>query len=122
MSVINEIRKTKPFGMKRVLLKFAITAICGLIFSLVVIGVFAIVQKKYGELYVNKGGQTIIIEAETSDLETDSTTTSVSREIDGANVQEWQYYLHDLGKELSPALVRVGIKENWGVIISMQQG
>lgn len=127
MSVIKEKKKTKPLGIKKILMKLLISAASGLVFAVIVVGVLLFFKPQLLELLEKTEDSTIIIESgSTSNSDTkneDTESDKVTGEQDAGNIMSdvrvWYKQLYECGAQMSDALVKIGENgESDGIVFS----
>lgn len=127
MSVIKEKKKTKPLGIKKILVKLLISAVSGLVFAAVAVGVLLLFKPQLLELLEEPEDNTIIIESGSasnsqSEDENETSDTVVGEQdtdIVLSDVRAWHKQLYKTGIRWSNALVKIGENgDSEGIIFS----
>lgn len=118
MAVIQEKRKSKPIGIKKLIVRLFISAVSGLVCGAFVLGVLVHFKEEIKAMFKTESGQTIVI-GTGSDQNDDTQQDSSDIIISDVDVEAWQMVLYQKGADLKNALVEVvGAKESNGIIFS----
>ncbi len=122
MAVINEKKKTKPIGKKKIFLKFIISALSGIVFAGFAAGTFVYLEPMLKQKLEEEKNQIIVIGQEQEDTQEEVADKKEDVPVTVVDVQDWQYSLYDMGSRMSSAMVMLGENgEGCGAIVALHE-